>query len=195
MGIGESGQGFSDGEIKRLIREELDGKEESKELRDRLNGIEKKLRLVGDMVCNGEGQCRLVTAEQLEKLGKQQAESAVGAIDKAYEQLDQQWSKLSPEQKKNLKVVPKGAHETMYNVIFDDGSPSRKGAIKRVLASMNAEELADVLENDPEVISTVAGALLCTSQSCKDHYNRKLDELKKRKGKNQGSSWLTKKGG
>jgi len=190
-------EGISDGQIKRMIDEQLNDRKDREEQKKRLDGMAKKLELVGDMVCDPKtGKCRLATVQDIERIGKQQAEASVGVIDRAYKELNGQWEKLTPEQKKNLKVIPKGAHETMFEEIFAPDSKSRRGGLKKVLREMSKDEWEEILNEEPEILVMFLGGLCRTKEECRQKYNVFLEQERKeakQEGKSQKEHWLVKK--
>lgn len=188
--------GMSERDLKRVIDDHLTEKKEREQQKKRLDGIEKKLELVGNMVCDEKGKCRLATVQDIERIGKQQAESGINTIDKAYKELDGQWEKLSPEQKKKLKVIPKGAHETMFEEIFSPDSKSRRGGIKKVLREMSKKEWEEILNEEPEILVMFLGGLCRTKEECQRKYNVFLEQERKevkQEGKGQKEHFLVKK--
>jgi len=69
MGL-EEGGGVSPSDLKGLFAEKELEKRDKDALFDKLDRIDGQLKVIGNMVCDSEGRCRLATKEELATLGQ-----------------------------------------------------------------------------------------------------------------------------
>lgn len=188
MPVNEQGQG-SPANLEALINKILSDREENKKQRQKIDQLAKDMAKTKELICDASGRCKLVEKRDLERIEKQQAE--IDPIKRAVQEIEKKWDRMSPEEREKLPLIPTKAHRTMFNLIFGDGSPSRGGAVRRVLKNTSLEEWQNILKEDPKIMFLFVRGLCTSPEECKIEYNKMVDSTKK-ETKGGKASWLIK---
>lgn len=70
MPVNEGGGGVSPSDLKGLFAEKELEKRDKDALFDKLDRIDGQLKIIGNMICDSQGNCRLATKEELATLGQ-----------------------------------------------------------------------------------------------------------------------------
>lgn len=102
-------------------------------------------------------------------------------------EFEEEWKKLSPEDKKKLTLIPRDAHQTMLDIITESPE-SHKGLNKRIFERLTEEQIMELVKKNPELVAKLPGAV-CTSPECKEAWNKAVQENPNIK-EEEKSHWL-----
>ena len=144
------------------------------------------MKLIKGMICDSRGNCRLPTAEDIERI----AAKEVG-VDGVRQEIEKTWPNLSDEEKARQPVIPKDAHRTMLKIITESPE-SHKGLNRQVVKRLTGDEWSEIFSEIPEVLEMVAQGLCRSPEECRDKYNQAIEKAKSQL-KGEKGSWLTSK--
>ena len=96
-------------------------------------------------------------------------------MPKVTPEYDEEWKKLTPEQRKALELIPKGDHPTMLEIILESPE-SHDGLNRRILERLSDEEMRAIVNQKPELAIKVAKAMCGANEECKAGYNKAIEE-------------------
>ncbi|MBA7601597.1 hypothetical protein ES703_08674 [subsurface metagenome] len=166
MAFGEDQGGGQPLNMEALIKKVLSDEESRKKQQEQINGMEHNLRIIGNMLCDEAGNCKVATKEDLTRASERQATK--GDLSEFTGQELWNQIKKTPRYVKDVEDVH--------------------------LKKLKEEEtyLKKALE-DKALVGKVA-RLLCDDEGCRVVFNEEVDKVKAGKGKAKGEKefFLTK---
>lgn len=152
--------------LEALVAKILKDAESRKVQQEQINHIESNLRIIGNMLCDEDGNCKVATKEDLARVSEKQASKT---------DLNQLSNKQLYGQLSKSKVAVQDLEDLHLEKLRQD-----------------KEYLKKALEDKALVGKMVT--LLCDDQGCRLVFNEEIDKAHKDgKTKGQKESWLTKK--
>ncbi len=145
MGLKEGeGGGVSTSDLKGLFAEQELEKRDKKTLFDKLDRIEGGLKIIGDMVCDEKGHCRLATKEELTKLGQSGKKLEEFHSQELWEEIKQRPKAMSDLEgvflkklKENGDLMRKAAEDETFREKFLESVCTTKGCREKLNLQIN----------------------------------------------------------
>ena len=151
-----------------LIKKVLSDEESRKKQQQQIDKIEKNVRVIGNLICDESGECRLATKEDLGRVAEKRG--AKGDL-----------SQLTNKDLYTQLIKSQTAVEDLKGVHLEK-------------LKEDPEYLKKALE-DKELVGKMV-SILCDDEGCRLVFNEEIDKAHKEgRTKGQKESWLTKKGG
>lgn len=122
-----------------------------------------------------------------EVLKKKSEEKKPFEMPKVTDEFEEEWKKLTPEQKKALELIPAKAHKIMLDIITESPE-SHKGLNRRIFKGLTEEEIAELVKDNPDLVTKFPEAI-CTTPECKEAWNKGVEASEKIK-EEEKSHWL-----
>jgi len=106
-------------------------------------------------------------------------------------EFEEQWKKLTPEQRKVLDLIPAKAHKTMLEIMLESPE-SYKGLNKEVVNRLKEEELIEIVNERPDLAVVIGKAMCGANEACKTQWNKTIEESTEIKEEDK-PHWLLKK--
>lgn len=98
-------------------------------------------------------------------------------MPKVTDEFEEEWKKLTPEQRKALDLIPAKAHKTMLEILTSS-EESRKGLNRRTFENLTQEEITELVKDNPDLVTKFPGAI-CTTPECKEAWNKAVEASEK----------------
>lgn len=179
--------------LKSSLIQEVKGlsKEDATELVDARVGelIKKECEDPNSPSCVMAKQTAKVVVEEI--LTKKSEEKKPFEIPKMTPEFEEEWKKLTPEQRKALDLIPAKAHKTMLEIILESPE-SHKGLNKDVMNRLKEEEIIEIVNERPDLAVVIGKAMCGANEACRTSWNKAIEESTEIK-EEEKKSWLLKK--